>query len=229
MRVVAPVRADLSQPFPLTPGVPTKGPLHDGVNEDALHLGALRGKPQQFPVARRPALRVDGAGRLVDDGNHRGLVRLFPGKGGRARGEQAEPEVHVQSALVAAVTVLHGTATRLGHVAHQHPAPPALARLRPHPLHEVDQAGMAEVTIAARAHELVPLAHLGHALGAGETAGRVAADDFGDPGVGVADAAPGVVGDGRGRDEQQERCEDPMHARRLLRQRGGSGRRSCAR
>ena len=93
-----------------------------------------------------------------------------------AVGHRREPDVGVETDLMAGMAGEHRAAARLRHVADQETAPAGLRRLVGQPLEELHQARMAPVAVARQPHHLPGLAVDRQRHGAGEAALGVEAD-----------------------------------------------------
>src|ERR1700738_5429603 len=124
--VVSPPWLHLAQPRAVIPRIPAKRRLDRVIHEYALDVRVFRRGLDQRNVRRRPYLRVDV---LAVFGNDHGGHHLFPFFSRelmvRHRGE---PDIGVETDLMAGMPCEHRAAPRLRHVAEEEPGPAGLGR-----------------------------------------------------------------------------------------------------
>ncbi len=146
--------ADALQPGAVDPLTLAEVSFDRGIDEDARHPWILRGKADQLGVLFGPSFAVQLPGGFVDQD---GLFEALALDAGQRRQIQTEPDVDVQTALVADMPIGHRAAARLRHIADEHGPDASPIQPAAKVLDVIKQRGMPVVTVTLHIDGLVTL------------------------------------------------------------------------
>src|SRR6266481_7712351 len=123
---MAPPRPDLGKPTTVTPGLAAQRLLDRGVDEDPLHARLLRGIAKNQHMSGREHLRINIEPVVAHHHDRRHLLTVFPRQ--HAIRHRRQPDVGVESDLMAGMAAQRRPAARLADVADQYSGPAGIDR-----------------------------------------------------------------------------------------------------
>ena len=166
--IVVPPRTHLGEPGAVLAGLLAQNLLDGGMHEDTRDLRIGRRTSDQLGVERRPHIWIDGK-RILQHGCRGDVLTLLRGEG--AIRHRREPNIGVESDLMAGMAGQHRSAARLRHVADEKTRPAVEpSRVACQTLEIVQQPRMSPIAVARKSHHLPVGAVDRKCHAAGETA-----------------------------------------------------------